>query len=148
VELREMGRFRIAGMHPTLLKFPDLGGPARYLREHLRAGDVVLGNNMYQIRHLMGRFGQASGPMDFMPTTGSLFLPATLADHGNQILDRRDGARFLPSPESLVDLFARHPRVWYIVHPGQNSIFNSSTTSSFLRQHMEVVYEDYDTLVL
>jgi hypothetical protein len=148
VELREMDRFRVEGISPNLFKYPDLGGPSRYVKDHLRAGDVVLAPHLYQVYHLMDASEPATRPPGYTLVTGPFFLPATLTDHDGVLVDRRDGAPVIVSQDQLEDLFARHPRIWYIVQPGQHNVLNTPTTSAFLREHMEVVYEDWETLVL
>jgi hypothetical protein len=54
----------------------------------------------------------------------------------------------LASRESLEDLFARRGRIWYIVVAEQHAKLNNAGVSAFLRQHMEVVYEDVWSMVL
>jgi hypothetical protein len=147
LELREMTSCRVEGHGSTVYKFPNLYGAAQFLREHQQEGDVVLANNVYQIHHLMGDTGRPDRPLDFMPATGP-FLPATLDDRRPLLLDRRDGVKVIATPEGMVDLFARHRRIWYVLQPGQHHILNTPDVSTFLRQHMDVVYEDFEALVL
>jgi hypothetical protein len=147
VELGELPWFRIQGHGQRVYKFPNLQGTAQYLRAHMQEGDVVLANNLYQVNHLMGITGRPNRPLDFMPATGP-FLPATLDDRRPLLLDRRDGVQMISTPEGMVDLFARHRRIWYVVQPGQHYILNTPDVSTFLRQHTDVVYEDWEALVL
>ena len=75
-------------------------------------------------------------------------MAATVDDRRSIPLDRRDGTPKLPSRESLEELFARHPRVWYVVQPERHDNQNDPGVSAFLREHMDVVYEDFESLVL
>jgi hypothetical protein len=147
IELREMERMRMEGMLPQLFKYPDLGAPSRYVRDHMRPGDVLLANHIYQVNHLMGQ-PRVRRPTDYTLVTGPFYLPATLTDREGLLVDRRDGARVICSQAQLEDLFARHPRIWYIAQPGQHTVLNTPMASTFLREHMDIVYEDWETLVL
>lgn len=147
-ELRRMDGWRIEGMPPRLFKYPDIGGPSRYVRDHMRPGDIVLANHVYQVNHLM-ELREAPDPATrYTVSTGALFLPATLTDNSDQLVDRRDGTRMITSVSQLEGLFARHRRIWYIVQPGQHSGVNAPSASAFLRRYMEVVYEDVEMQVL
>lgn len=148
LEMRGMERLRIEGIPPHLFKFPDMGTPARYVRDHMQEGDVVLANHIYQINHLMGLREKPDPATRYTVATGACFLPVTLTDRDDRLVDRRDGARVLTSQAQLEDLFARHDRIWYIVQPGQHTAVNLPIASAFLRQQMEVVYEDWDMMVL
>jgi hypothetical protein len=50
--------------------------------------------------------------------------------------------------EQLKELFSRHERVWYCTTRFGQSRINDNSVSQFLRQHMDVVYEDFGTAVL
>jgi hypothetical protein len=147
IELRELPRWRVEGHGLTVRQFPNLAGAAEYVRDHMHDGDVLLANNVYQIKHLMGLPPHQDRPNDYMPATGP-FLPGIIDDRRSLLLDRRDGVKLLPTPESMVELFARHDRIWYVVQPGQHYILNTPDISTYLRQHMDVVYEDWEALVL
>ena len=45
-------------------------------------------------------------------------------------------------------LFAEHERVWYFTSRHAQSRINESEVSRYLRQHMDVVYEDFATAVM
>jgi 4-amino-4-deoxy-L-arabinose transferase-like glycosyltransferase len=147
VQLTEMPSCRVEGYGLTTYKFPNLQGPARYVRTHLREGDVVLATDPFQVKHLMGLEDYPDGPPFFWPES-RLLLSATLDDRRSLPLDRRDGTPMLPDRESFQELFARHPRIWYVVQPHRHYNQNTAEVSAFLRQHMEVVYEDFEALVL
>jgi hypothetical protein len=148
LDTRYLTRMRVDGVTTGLFKYPDLGGPSRYVRDRMQPGDIVISNNVFQTNHLMGIMGQSGQPNNYIPMTGRLFLPATFPDHASVLIDRRDGVRVIASPEDFKELVARHPRIWYIVQPGQHYTQNAPTVSDYVNDHFEVVYEDYDALVL
>ena len=147
LDLSEMPALRVEGYRPGVFKFPNLEGPAQYVCEHMREGDVVLANDPFHVRYLMGRVGWPERSPDFWLET-KLTHPATLDDHRPLPLDRRDGTLMIPNLETLEDLFTRHERIWYIVQPERHWDQNLPEVSDFLRLHMEVVYEDHRSLVL
>jgi hypothetical protein len=63
-------------------------------------------------------------------------------------LERYTGTPLLTSPAQLRNVFARNGRVWYVASVGVNAANNEPDVSSFLRQHMDVVYEGHTVLVL
>jgi len=148
LEMRGLERLRIEGMPPHLFKYPDMGAPARFVRDHMQEGDVVLANHIYQINHLMSLREKPDPATRYTVATGACFLPVTLTDREDRLVDRRDGARVITGQAQLEDLFARHKRIWYIVQPGQHTAVNLPAASAYLRQQMEVVYEDWDMMVL
>ncbi|MBV9125571.1 MAG: glycosyltransferase family 39 protein [Planctomycetes bacterium] len=168
LQLADLLPFRLEGYGVTTYKFPYMGGAADYLRDHLQPGDAVLALDPFQVRHLLG---PAAPKADLYWPESVLLLPATLADHGTVPIDRRDGTVALPDLESIQDLFARSGRVWFVVR-GQgrarldddpsgrlgrtwftvpspkNQNYNTTDINLFLRDNMEVVYEDEQVLVL
>jgi 4-amino-4-deoxy-L-arabinose transferase-like glycosyltransferase len=142
VQLPEMDRLRVQGYGLTVFKFPDLGGPSRFLREHLEPGDIVLASFPHSVNHFLV-FRQT----EYWPQS-KLYLQALLDDARTLPLDRRSGAVMIDTRDELDDLFARHRRVWYVVVPSTHANQNSSDLSAFLRQHMDVAYQDFQTMVL
>jgi hypothetical protein len=154
IRLVDMPRFAVEGYSRLCtFQFPNLDGPAQFLRRHLEDGDVILSSDLQHLHHVMHVPGRADRrpdldrPLDFWLET-TLFLPAMLDDHRDLPLDRRDGSVMIPNLASLQDLFARHERIWYVVQPGIHQAMNTAEVSSFLRQHMDVVYEDWQAFVL
>jgi hypothetical protein len=45
-------------------------------------------------------------------------------------------------------VFAHPGRIWLVVYKGMNPVQNDPEVSSYLRQNMDVVYEDFNVLVL
>ena len=124
-----------------------MAGPAEYVRDHMHPDDVVLCNDQFQVFHLMGCRGHVDRSSNYIPI-GRPFFPATIDDAEGLLRDRRDGTKVIPNRAILEDLFARNDRIWYIVQPGQHFITNSTDVGTFLRENMDVVYEDWDSLVL
>ena len=78
----------------------------------------------------------------------TLHLPASVDDRHTQVIDRRNGTPMLCNLPEVQEVFARNHRVWYVVTPPGGNAGNTSEVSAFLRQHMDVVYEDYQAMVL
>jgi Dolichyl-phosphate-mannose-protein mannosyltransferase len=147
LDLRDMTGFRVEGFHPSIYKFPDLGGPSRYVRDRMQPGDVVLATDPFQVKQLMGVHDGATDEQFYWPAS-TLQLPATLDDKRPIALDRRDGTPAITDLAAMRDLFARHERIWYIVQPERHENQNVPEVSAFLRQQMDVVYEDFEAVVL
>ena len=54
----------------------------------------------------------------------------------------------LSNMRSLKDLFSRNARIWYVFVPAFNNKLNEADVSTFLRENMEVVYEDFGVIVM
>jgi hypothetical protein len=145
-ELAGLPSFRVEGLGIRVFKHPNVGNATRYVCEHLREGDVVLTTHPFQVRHLMRGHVPADVEI-FWPAT-QLQLPATLDDKRALPLDRRDGSPQIPDFESLREVFNRHERVWFIVDPTRSQAYNVEEVNPFFLENMDVVYEDFRTLVL
>jgi 4-amino-4-deoxy-L-arabinose transferase-like glycosyltransferase len=145
-ELREMPAFRVQGFGVTVFKFPAHEASVKFVRDRLQDGDVVFCNEPHQIDHCMRHNGRPGWRSDYWIAT-NLEMPAIITDRSVQPLDRREGTEHIANMESLELVFAKHPRIWYIVEPGAQGR-NGSPSSSYLRQHMDVVYEDWYSMVL
>jgi hypothetical protein len=77
-----------------------------------------------------------------------LIVQATIGDTHDVPLDRRSGAVMLYNKDQVDRLFAEHPRVWYCTMRHGHSRINESDVSEYLREHMDVVYEDFDTALM
>jgi hypothetical protein len=142
IQLPEMGMFCVSAYRLQVLKFPDERGSIMFLRNHVRDGDVVLATTPHVIDHLMAaRFA------DFW-LQSRLQLQAVLDDYRTVPLHRLSGTEMVSSIENLRDIFARGGRVWYLTDTTMHDKLNDPDVSSYLRQHMEVVYEDFASSVL
>jgi hypothetical protein len=147
LEFPDMPRFRIDAYGVRVFKFPNLEQPVRYVSDRLQPGDVVLATDPHHIEHLMEKIGRPGWTCDYWPAS-VLNLPATIDDKTTIARDRRKGTVMLPNLQSLEELFARKKRIWFIVQPERHNLLNIDATSIYLRQHMDVVYEDAQALVL
>jgi hypothetical protein len=140
----ELEKGRILGYEDTLFKFPDLGGPTKFVRENMREGDIVICTHPHSATHLMFRVGWST---DYW-IESVLQLQALLGDTRDVLRDRRSGAKMLSSLEMVEDVFARNERIWYIMDPLAQTKTNNAAVSAYIRQNMEVVYEDVTSMVL
>jgi hypothetical protein len=150
VRTRELEEFVVAAYDTRQLRFPHWDGPTQYLREHLREGDVVIATFPHTQNFLMGTTADApaaASQVDYW-LESTLVIQATLGDSQARPLDRRSGSTMIYDVEQLRQLFTQHDRVWYCtVRFGQSRI-NDSSVSKFLRENMDVVYEDFATAVM
>jgi hypothetical protein len=142
LRLPKLELFRVQGIGQTQLKYVNIAGPNLFLKEHVRAGDVVLTNQPYTTNFFVGRVRA-----DYWLQT-TLYMTETLEEGAPRAVDRRDGTPVLHSIEALAALFAAHRRIWLVGAPSGLASANRAGVSAFLREHMDVVYEDYKSVVL
>jgi hypothetical protein len=146
VELRDMSSFRVQDYSVTTFKFPNMQGPVLYVRDHMQEGDLVLTSESHQVNHLMQFHGKPGWWADYWPAM-SLELPAEIDNVRDVPFNRKDGTTLLSSYEALDEIFARHRRIWFIIQPGAEA-HNGPLIDKFFRENMDVVYEDWQSLVL
>jgi Dolichyl-phosphate-mannose-protein mannosyltransferase len=162
IHLTEMSRFLVPVWlgQTHVFQIINMRGPVEYLREHIQKGDVVIAIHPDVVDHYMaltdGRPLDPTRSSDFW-LQSKLYFPAVLDEpqslsvhrfYGTEVIVHRFyRTEVIPSLESLEELFARATRIWYILQP-IHSLQNESEVSFFLRQHMEIVYEDYSSTVL
>jgi hypothetical protein len=78
----------------------------------------------------------------------TLIVQATLGDSRAMPRDRRSGTPMIYDISQLKQLFTDHDRVWYCTTRFGQSRINDSSVSKFLRENMDVVYEDFTTAVM
>jgi 4-amino-4-deoxy-L-arabinose transferase-like glycosyltransferase len=142
VKPREMTAWQ-TGVNDDLdvLTTPDQVAATRYVRERLEPGDAVMVALPNQVHVYLG------SAVDYWLQT-QMALQLTLDDLHTLPLHRLSGEPTVPSLAQLRGALARHPRVWYITSPGSPVVSTSSVASTELvREQMEVVYEDFRTLV-
>jgi hypothetical protein len=151
VRLVEMKSFATDNFGPDDLRFPNFTGPCQYLVEHLQPGDAVLTSTPQVVDHLVGMFHGAPRQMElatsyFLQTI--LYVQVTVPDHGTKAINRFRGMPVVTTEENVSDVFARHRHVWYVVAPFFHSEQNTRAVSMTIRDQMQVVYEDFSTMVL
>jgi hypothetical protein len=155
LHLVRLEQFRTEGFGIETFRFPNMEAPTRFVRDHMQKDDLVIAADPHQVEHFMrhvlgmGQKWRADG----WPCT-NLKLPMTLVDDddglagANVLRDRREGAVAYPDLATLKEVFARNDRIWFIVEPDRHRAINIPEASIFLRQHMDVVYEDFQCVVM
>ncbi len=141
VDLSEMTTWRTATASLGALKQPGQQPSVGFVLEHLEPDDIVIVNGPHVIDHYLGR------PSDYWIQT-EMRLQATMDDHRAIPLHRLKGTVMLRDAAHVKDVFARHRRVWFITEPAFNARTNTDLVNRFIRTNMDVVYEDYSSLVL
>jgi len=132
------------------LRNPNWNAVTQYLLAHMGKNDAVIA--LYPHAENF-EFGAQQGPneepkkVDYW-LESKLIVQATLGDTKYIPLDRRSGAKMLYDLEQVKKLFAEHDRIWYCTMRYGHSKINEAPVSQFLRQHMDVVYEDFDASLL
>jgi hypothetical protein len=161
LQLEHMNWLHSDGYRLADYKFAHLERPCRYVYEHLQPGDVIMSTAPHVVEHHLQRWASKdrsisadslSTPrdlwsLDFWPES-RLHLQAVLDDHRPAPLHRLLGVRMISSRQDLERLFATHRRIWYIADPHFNRLLNEEPAIDFLREHMNVAYEDFSCLVL
>jgi hypothetical protein len=145
IRLIEMPRQLAEGYNIRVFKFPNLGGPTDYLRKHWKPGDAILASDPQQIHHLLNLKEGEDRPDSFWLAT-SLFVPATLDDRRSIPIERRDGTKMVSDLKDLEEVFARYERIWYLVSPDEHHRLNVPDISTYIRENMDLVYEDFESL--
>ncbi len=150
-DLRYMPSFSAPAPRLEQLVNPDFSRPVKYLSDHLQEGDVVISIFPEVVDHYMGAAGGLSSrpgwSTDFYLETTIQFA-LVLEDRQPLPLHRFHGTLTIPTLENLTDVFARNRRIWYVTNPEYHDKCNDSDVSAYLLQHMDVVYEDFATVVL
>jgi hypothetical protein len=139
-DLSEMSGWRVSGESQNALMFPGQRSTALYVKEHMQPGDVVIVNAPHVIDHYLGR------PSDYWLQT-QLHLQAVIDDENTLPLHRYKGTPMLRDVDHLFDVFSRHERVWFITEPSFNARTNVDAAMRSVEGSMDVVYEDFDSVV-
>jgi hypothetical protein len=150
VRTSELGPFVTSASDVRQLRIPDWDGPTEYLFDHWTKGDVLI-----SIFPHIQNFAISLQPHDRpLPQDvdywleSRLIVQATVGDSADVPLDRRSGSVMLYDVEQLEQLFAQHDRIWYCTLRYGHSRINDSTVSKYLRDNMDVVYEDFGTSLM
>jgi hypothetical protein len=150
IRTSELEDFQVAAFDVRQLRYPHWDGPTEYLRKHMREGDAVIATFPHTQNFLLAMNKEESVPLrqvDYW-LESTLVIQATLGDSRTMPLDRRSGTAMIYDIEQLKHVFSQHDRVWYCTARFGQSRINDNGVSRFLRQNMDVVYEDYATAVL
>jgi hypothetical protein len=150
IHTSELEDFQVAAFDVRQLRYPHWDGPTEYLRKHMRDGDAVIATFPHTQNFLLAMNKDGSEPIrqvDYW-LESTLVIQATLGDTRTMPLDRRSGTAMIYDIEQLKHVFSQHDRVWYCTARFGQSRINDNAVSRFLRQNMDVVYEDYATAVL
>jgi hypothetical protein len=149
VRTRELSDFATAAYDVRQLRYPHWDGPTQYLREHWRKGDVVIATFPHTQNFVMaGANAELKPPQVDYWLESTLILQATLGDSRHLPLDRRSGTSMISNVEQLKHIFTEHDRVWYCTTRFGQGRINDQIVSKFVREHMDVVYEDFATAVM
>jgi hypothetical protein len=132
------------------LRNPDWEGITQYLLAHMGKNDALIAIFPHEQNFVMaaqtGR-DEAEHKVDYW-LESKLIVQATLGDNRQIPLDRRSGAKMLYDVEQVNKLFAEHDRIWYCTMRFGHSKINENIVSQYLREHMDVAYEDFDTALM
>jgi hypothetical protein len=135
------------------LRIPDWDEPMSYLSKNVKEGDVILSifphttNYMFAVEKVLkGEEGEPRTVDGWVQSR--LVLQATIGDTTQVPRDRRSGAVMLYNLEQVQKLFDSHDRIWYCTLRSGQSALNDGIVSKFLREHMDVVSEDYATALM
>jgi hypothetical protein len=129
---------------------PNWNGIAQYLLAHMGKNDALIAIYPHAANFELA----AQQPPDAEPPKvdywleSKLIVQATLGDTHQIPLDRRSGAKMLYNVEQIEKLFAEHDRIWYCTMRFGHSRINEGDVSKYLREHMDVVYEDFSTSLM
>ncbi len=150
VRTPKLDNFRVAAHDARQLRYPHWDGPTQYLRDHVQEGDIVIATFPHTQNFL---WAQADSDFHHQRKVdywleSTLIIQATIGDTLDLPRDRRSGSVMVYDVEQLKQLFSEHDRIWYCtVRFGQSRI-NDRGVSKFLRENMDVAYEDFATAVL
>jgi hypothetical protein len=142
LQLVNLTSFHVQLFGPNRFKFINLGATAMYLRGRITDDDIVLCSAPYVADHYLGCERRAYW------VHSTLHLPAAPDDRSLLVLDRRNGSTMIADLGTLQNLFAQNRRIWFAVDPAGTNAGNDPEVTAFLRQNMDVVYEDFQAMVM
>ena len=141
-KLLEMKSFRFGNAELGALHYSVYEGPIDYLNDHMRPGDIILSGQNHVIDHIY-----RDSKTDFW-LESRLLLQAVVDDKRTLLLHRRSGTIMIANRDQLEYVFARYPRIWYIASSSMHKRMNTGDVSVLLREHMDIVCEDFSTILL
>jgi hypothetical protein len=151
VRTAELTEFSNAAFDVKQLHIPDWDEPTKYLHKHMRDGDVVVSifphtTNFMFAAHKIGKQDEPR-TVDYW-LESRLIIQATMGDSTEVPRDRRSGAVMLYNLDQVQKLFAENERVWYCTMRMAQGKLNDGVVSKYLREHMDVVSEDFSTALM
>lgn len=150
VHSSELKSFVVPAQDVTELRSPDWEGPSRFLYAEYQPGDVLISILPHAQDYQFAMMNPESGEpisVDYWLET-QLVLQAAISDSSEVARDRRSGALMIYDIEQLFQIFAEHDRVWLCTSRAGHTQINEDAVSKYLREHMDVVYEDLGTSIL
>lgn len=151
IDASELQGLRVPTLGVGKLRSPDWEEPSRFVQANYQPGDVVISilphAQNFQFAAISLEDGSDPIDVDYWLET-RLVLQAAIGDSDDVPRDRRSGAVMLYNLQQLEQLFAEHDRIWYCTNRFGQSRINEGVVSQFIREHMDVVYEDLATSVL
>ena len=151
VRMAEMTEFANAAFDVKQLRIPDWDEPTEYLHEHLQEGDVVISifphTTNFNFAFDKVQKGEETRTVDYW-LQSRLVIQATIGDSTESPRDRRSGAIMIHNIDQVKKLFAENDRVWYCTMRMAQGKLNDGEVSQYLRQHMDVVSEDFATALM
>jgi hypothetical protein len=150
VRTAEMTGYLSSSFDVRQLRIPDWDEPMQYLLKNLKEGDVVISifphtTNFMFAAEKVGKDTPRS--VDYW-VQSRLILQATMGDATLVPRDRRSGAVMLANLEQVEKMFNENDRVWYLTMRMAQSKLNDGIVSKYLREHMDVVSEDFATALM
>jgi len=140
-DLSELTSWRTASKSRNALKFPGQDRTTQYVLEHARPSDIVIVNAPHVIDHYLKR------PSDYW-LQSQLHLQCLITDVDSVPRHRYKGTPMLSDVDHLREVFSRHQRIWFLTEPGFNNRTNDDKVVQFIRDNMDVVFEDFGALVM
>lgn len=151
VRTAEMTQFTSAAFDVKQLRIPDWDEPTEYLHDHLQEGDVVISifphTTNFNFAFDKVRQGDDTRTVDYW-LQSRLIIQATIGDSTESPRDRRSGAIMIHNIDQVKKLFAENDRIWYCTMRMAQGKLNDGEVSQYLRQHMDVVSEDFATALM
>lgn len=149
IRTSELTSYATSAQGISQLRTPDWEQPTRFVVNNYQPGDVVISILPHAQNFILSQMDDETNgvSVDYWLET-RLVLQATIGDSHDVPRDRRSGAVMLYDLKQLKQLFADHDRIWYCTNRHGQSKINDTVVSRYLREHMDVVYEDLATAVL
>jgi hypothetical protein len=131
------------------LRNPNWCGITDYLLAHMGKNDALVALYPHAENFEIAKRQGGSSPrrVDYW-LESKLIVEATIGDNLQMPRDRRSGAKMLCNVDQIDKLFSEHDRIWYCTMRYGHSKINEGIVSKYLREHMDVVYEDFGTALM